>query len=82
MRNEPTNAEYVLDCHVNQAGDTYDVVCNCGWKALDCDDPESAGELQRLHVGDDHCHDCGAVLTTIDMVCASCEQAELIDGGV
>jgi hypothetical protein len=58
-----------------QAGDTYDVVCDCGWKALDCDDLESAGEVKRLHLGDDHCPDCGAVVTTLDRVCEACEAA-------
>jgi len=55
VTSEPVqSADYVLDCHINQAGDTYDVICSCGWKALDCDDLESAGELRRLHLGDDH----------------------------
>lgn len=63
-----------VDCHINQAGDTYDVVCSCGWCAEDCADLESAGELVRLHLGDDHCIECGAVSYGLRTVCEACDR--------
>lgn len=64
---------------INQAGDTYDVVCSCSWKAEDVGDLESAGEVLRIHLGDDHCPDCGAVVST-PRVCLACDAAAYNDG--
>jgi hypothetical protein len=42
------------ETHINQAGDTYDVRCSCGWEALDVETLETAGHLLALHRGDEH----------------------------
>lgn len=46
-----------MNCRINQAGDTYDVRCSCGFEALDVGDLDSAGEVRRLHLSDDHSYD-------------------------
>lgn len=43
-------------------GDMYDAQCECGWEATGFEEPESADEVLRIHKGDDHCADCGAMI--------------------